>query len=110
MVTPLLARLAGCRDKAVINIYIQSCKNINTLIWDSHCTKYRIAGNFQGRKLSRIGEKYNFHRENFRGLLAFAVPKDAMPPNFVEKTFVNSHKTVKFVKFSPSKVFCYTVS
>ena len=40
----------------------------------------------------------NFCGENFRGLLAFAVPTDAMPPNFTEKTFANSHKTVKFVK------------
>ena len=40
---------------------------------------YRIAGNFRGRKLSRIGEKYAFRGENFCGLLAFAVPKDATP-------------------------------
>ena len=26
------------------------------------------------------------------------MPKDATPPDFVEKTFANSHKTVKFVK------------
>ena len=26
------------------------------------------------------------------------LPKDAMPPNFAEKTFVNSYKTSKFVK------------
>jgi len=26
-------------------------------------------------------------------------PKDATPPNFVEKTFTNSHKTSKFTKF-----------
>ena len=32
-----------------------------------------------------IDEKYGFHRENFHILLAFAVPKDATPPNFVEK-------------------------
>ena len=35
--------------------------------------------NFRGRKLSQIGEKYDFHGENFRGLLAFATPKDATP-------------------------------
>ena len=27
---------------------------------------------FGGRKLSRIGEKYDFRGENFRGLLTFA--------------------------------------
>jgi len=30
-------------------------------------------------KLSQIGEQYNFRRENFHGLLAFATPKDATP-------------------------------
>ena len=59
---------------------------------------YRIAGNFRGRKLSRIGEKYDFRGENFRGLLACVALKDAAPPNFAEKTFANSHKTVKFAK------------
>ena len=39
---------------------------------------YYIAGNF-----SQIDGKYNFHREN--GLLAFATPKDATPPNFAKK-------------------------
>ena len=53
------------------------------------------------RKLSRekvlqIGEKYDVRGENFCGLLAFAVPKDATLPNFTEKTFVNSHKTAVF--------------
>ena len=60
--------------------------------------RYHIEGNFQERKLSRIDEKYNFRDENFRRLLAFAVPKDAMPPNIGEKTFTNSHKTMKFVE------------
>ena len=59
---------------------------------------YRIAENFQGRKLSQIGEKCDFRRENFRGLLAFAAPKDATPPNFMEKTFADSHKSAKFAK------------
>ena len=30
---------------------------------------YRIAGNFRGRKLSRIGGKGAFRGENFRGML-----------------------------------------
>ena len=65
-------------------------------LWYS--AKYRTAGNFWGRKLSRIGEKHDSRGENFRRLLACAVPKDATPPNFAEKTFVNSHKTAKFAK------------
>ena len=32
--------------------------------------------------------------KNFRGLLAFAVPKECHTPNFA----ANSHKTVKFAK------------
>ena len=59
---------------------------------------YRIAGNFRGRKLPQIGEKYDFCGENFRGLLACAALKDVTPPNFMEKTFANSHKTTKFMK------------
>ena len=31
----------------------------------------------------KICEKYNFHRENFRRLLPFALPKDATPPNLI---------------------------
>ena len=31
--------------------------------------RYHIAGNFRGRKLSRIGRKGAFRRENFRGML-----------------------------------------
>ena len=46
---------------------------------------YRIAGNFRGRKPSRIGEKCDFRGENFRRLLAFAAPKDATLSNFAEK-------------------------
>ena len=46
----------------------------------------------------RISEKYNFRREDFRGLLVSAMPKDAMPPNFTEKTFANRQKTAKFAK------------
>ena len=34
-----------------------------------------VAGNFLERKLSRIGEKYDFRGENLRGLLAFAAPR-----------------------------------
>ena len=53
---------------------------------------YCIAETFEGKKLSQIGEKYDFHGENFRGLLTFA-----MPPNFMKKTFAN-HKTMKFAE------------
>ena len=72
---------------------------------------YRLAENFRGRKVSRIGEKYNFHGENFCGLLTFAVPKDTTPPNFAEKTFANSHKTTKFAKvFSLESFLLYSIT
>ena len=38
-----------------------------------------------------------------------AVPMGAMPSNFTEKTFANSHKPRNSRKFSPLKVFRYTV-
>ena len=63
------------------------------------CLMYRIAGSFRGRKLSQIDEKYDFYRENFCGLLTCAVPKDATPPNFAEKTFANSHKSFSLKSF-----------
>jgi len=65
---------------------------------------YRIAENFRGRKLSRIGKKNDFRGENFWGSLLFAVSKDTMPRNFAGKTFANSHKIMKTCKsFIPQK-------
>ena len=65
------------------------------------------SGNFRGR----IGEKCDFRRENFHGLLAHAMPKDTTPPNFAEKTFTNSHKTAKFAKvFSFESFPLYSIS
>jgi len=40
---------------------------------------YNIGTLLYSWKLSQIDEKYNFHGENFRHLLASAVPKDATP-------------------------------
>ena len=42
----------------------------------------------------QIGENTVFAEKIF----ACAVPKDTTPPNFVDKSFANSHKTAKFVK------------
>ena len=44
-------------------------------------------------------------RRNFRRLLAFAAPKHSMAPNFPDKTFMNSHKTTKFMKVFSLKSF-----
>ena len=71
--------------------------------------KYCIAKNFRGGKLSRISEKYNFCKENFRGLLAFAAPKDITPQISQGKLSRIATKPRILQKFSPSKVFRYTV-
>ena len=52
--------------------------------------------------------KKNFAEKTFADYLLMP-PKDATPPNFMEKNFANSHKTMKFVKVFSSKVSCYTV-
>ena len=72
-------------------------------------TVYRIAGNFQRRKLLRIGEKYDFRGENFHGLLAFAAPKDVTPQISQRKLSRIATKSRNSRKFSPSKVSSYTV-
>ena len=70
---------------------------------------YRIAGNFRKRKLSRIAEKCDFREENFGDCSLLLCQKDATLPNFREKTFANSHTTVKFVKVFSLKTSHYTV-
>ena len=59
-----------------------------------HCGGIPYSG-----KLSRIGEKYDFCGENFRRLLAFTVSKDAVPPNFAEKTFTKFAKVFYLESF-----------
>ena len=67
-------------------------------------TIYHIAGNFCGRQLLWIGGK-TFVLRNTRWCCQIML----CLPNFVEKTFANSHKTLKFAKVFPSKVSRYTV-
>ena len=65
-------------------------------------------GNYRGRKQTfhkLHGEQYNFRGEKFCRLLTFAAPKNATPPNFAQKTFTNSYKTVKFTKVFSLKRF-----
>ena len=88
-------------------IQMRTCKCSERL--SVHTDIYRIAGNFQGRKLSQIGEKYDFRGENFCGLLAFAVPKDGMPQILRRKLLRIATKLRNSHKFSSSKVFRYTV-
>jgi len=44
-----------------------------------------------------ISGKYNFCRENFTDF-SLMLQTDTTPPNFVEKTFTNSHKPLKIHK------------
>ena len=69
---------------------------------------YRIAGNFRGRNISHNWKKYN-RGENFCGLLAFAVAKDATLQISWRKLSRIATKPRNSRKFSPSKVFRYTV-
>ena len=62
------------------------------------------------KKTSANWWKYDFHGENFRGLLAFAVPKDVTPHISPRKLSHIATKPQNLQKFSPSKVFCYTIS
>ena len=75
----------------------------STLTATMHETKILYSG-----ELLREETFANWWKGDFRGLLAFAAPKDTMPQKFTEKTFTNSHKTAKFAKVSPSKVSRYT--
>ena len=66
------------------------------------CITYRIAENFRGRKLSQIGEKYDFRGENLCGLLASAAPKDTTSPKFHGENFCESPQNRQIL--SSSKV------
>ena len=48
--------------------------------------KYRIAGNFRGRELSRFSGKKIFAEKNFAHCSLVSLPNDATPPTFAEKT------------------------
>ena len=62
----------------------------------SNLSSYCIAGNFQGRRLLWFSEKYNFHGETFADCSLSPCLRTPCP-NFIEKTFMYSHKTGKFV-------------
>ena len=70
---------------------------------------YRIAENFWGRKLSRIGENTIFAEKTFTDCSLLQHQRTPRPKFCGENFRIYSHKTTKFVKVSPSKVFRYTV-
>ena len=55
--------------------------------------------------------KIRFLRRKLSWIVTFAAPKDATPPNIMEKTFINSHQTVKFAKvFFLESFLLYSIS
>ena len=76
-------------------------KSISYYIMISHTywcvVVYCTAGNFHGRKPSRIGGKKIIAAITFADC-SLVPPKDITPPHFMEKAFANSHKTLKFAK------------
>ena len=65
---------------------------------------YHVARNFHRRKLSRIGGNKTFVKKSFADC-PLVPPNNAMPPNFAEKTFMNSHKISKLAKVFSLKSF-----
>ena len=56
-----------------------------------------VAGNF-----CELVENKIFPEQTFTNC-SLVPPKDTTPPNFVDKTFMNSHKTSKFTQVCPLK-------
>ena len=75
--------------------------------WTPH---YRIVGNFQGRKLSRIGEKHNFRVENFRGMLALPCQRTPCPQISRRKLLQIATKLRKLQGVFSLESFQYMVS
>ena len=78
--------------------------NTSLIVWG----KYRIVGNFRGRKYSRIG-KIQYCGENFCKLLAFAAPKVPHPKILQRKLSQIATKNAKFAKVFSLESFRYTV-
>ena len=77
---------------------------LSTLYSHSYCCTnvmhyYHVpySGKLSWEKVSRIGENKSFTKKTFAAC-SLGATKNAMPPNFVEKTFTDSHKTSKFTK------------
>ena len=93
-----------CTDSEFNTSYSNLSWNTSLIVWG----KYRIAGNFRGRKCLRIG-KIQYCGENFCKLLAFAAPKVPHPKILQRKLSRIATKLWNLRKFSPSKVSRYTV-
>ena len=85
------------------------CHNYGRQEWLAHNWPYHIAVSFRVRKLSWIGKWDHFIGENFHRMLK-SIMVGMARPNFMQKTFAGGSNTANSWEFSPSKVFCYTVS
>jgi len=66
---------------------------------------YRIVGNFQGRKLLRISEKYNFHGEKLLWIARFCRTKGHHAPKFCRENFCEYPQNHKICEsFLPQKL------
>ena len=87
-------------------------------VWYSRLGAFGLKGSWPLRLYPTVAYMYHCDRGKLsrqktfanwwfwrRKLLACAVPKEATPANFTEKTFVNGHKTVKFAKVFTLKSF-----
>ena len=91
--------------KITLQMILHHLVNWSTIWWSKPCPQqcvergalYCIVENFRGRKLSRIGENMIFVEKTFVNFSLLPHQK-CHAPKFAEKTFVNSHKTVKSAK------------
>ena len=61
-------------------------------------TFYTCLNSFEGENFRKLVKNTIAVDKTFVNLACFCRAKDTMPTNFAEKTFANSHKTVKFTK------------
>ena len=89
-----------------------SCMRVFTLaLWSYYCLVYRIAENFQGRKLSQILQFCDYSRKFSLQNLGAWCPL-AQQKRGIHKSFLYAKIRVFFTnsqKFSPSKVSRYTI-
>ena len=90
-----------------VPLYYKQYTRMYLFVVDVHVyCMYRI---FRGRKLSQIGGKMEFYRENFRGLNACTYCVDRAFKQSRRKLSLIGIKQQNLRNFSPSKVSLYTV-
>ena len=77
---------------------------VRILLFLCVCEYLPDSGKLQGRKLSRIGEKHDFHRENFEDYSLLLRQRTPHPHILQEKLLRIATKPRYLRKFSPSEV------